>query len=95
MLGGAPLSAAPVRALGLAILAAGAALSLASIFLMGRAWRIGIDPENRTELADQGPYRWVRHPIYSGWLVMLIGTVKLVMVGFPPPTWDGTAAVPS
>jgi len=21
--------------------------------------------------------------------------VKLVMVGFPPPTWDGTAAVPS
>ena len=73
-----PLSGAPVHAVGLMIMFAGVALSLASIILMGRAWRIGIDPENRTELVQHGPYRWVRHPIYSGFLVMLIGNVMVV-----------------
>jgi hypothetical protein len=68
----------PLRTLGLALIAAGAALSASSVFLMGRAWRIGIDPENRTDLADEGPYRWIRHPIYSGWLVMLVGHVLVV-----------------
>jgi len=42
------------------------------------AWRIGIDPENRTDLAENGPYRWIRHPIYSGWLLMLLGSVLVV-----------------
>ena len=87
VLGGAPLAAAPVRAVGLALVAAGAAQSLASVFLMGRAWRIGIDPENRTDLAEQGPYRWVRHPIYAGWLLMLLGNVLVV----PHPAIDVAA----
>ncbi|TMA36648.1 MAG: isoprenylcysteine carboxylmethyltransferase family protein [Deltaproteobacteria bacterium] len=77
-LGLAPLRAMPLRAVGLALVATGAALSAGSVFLMGRAWRIGIDPEQRTELADHGPYRWIRHPIYSGWLVMLVGHVLVV-----------------
>jgi protein-S-isoprenylcysteine O-methyltransferase Ste14 len=77
-LGGAPLRGGGTAALGLVLLVAGAGLSLAAVFLMGRAWRIGIDPENRTELAEQGPYRWIRHPIYSGWLVCLLGNVLLV-----------------
>jgi isoprenylcysteine carboxyl methyltransferase (ICMT) family protein YpbQ len=79
-LGGGPLSRAPAREVGIGLLAAGAALCLASVFLMGRAWRIGIDPENRTDLAESGPYRWVRHPIYGGWLVMLVGQVLVLPV---------------
>ena len=85
----APLRAAPLRHVGLALVAAGAALSAGSVFLMGRAWRIGIDPEQRTELADRGPYRWIRHPIYSGWLVMLVGHVLVV----PHPVIDVAAIV--
>jgi protein-S-isoprenylcysteine O-methyltransferase Ste14 len=77
-IGAAPLASGARRAVGVLLVVAGAALSGASIFLMGRAWRIGIDPENRTELAETGPYRWIRHPIYAGWLVMLVGTVVLV-----------------
>jgi isoprenylcysteine carboxyl methyltransferase (ICMT) family protein YpbQ len=77
-LGRAPLADVPARAVGLVLVAAGALLSGASVFLMGRAWRIGIDPENRTELAEQGPYRWIRHPIYGGFLVMLVGQVLVV-----------------
>jgi protein-S-isoprenylcysteine O-methyltransferase Ste14 len=76
--GGTPLAEPPIRALGLVLLMAGSVFTLASIFLMGRAWRIGIDPDNRTDLAEAGPYRWVRHPIYGGWLVMLIGNVLAV-----------------
>jgi len=82
VVGRAPLAGPGLRALGLVLVVAGAALSASSIFLMGPAWRIGIDPENRTDLADQGPYRWIRHPIYSGWLLMMAGEVLVV----PHPT---------
>ena len=78
VLGDAPLSALTRRAAGLVLLLAGAAFTLASVFLMGRAWRIGIDPENTSELAEEGPYRWIRHPIYAGMLLMLVGNVLVV-----------------
>jgi protein-S-isoprenylcysteine O-methyltransferase Ste14 len=60
------------------IMTIGGILSLVSIFTMGRAWRIGIDPDNRTELAEGGPYRWIRHPIYGGMLIVMIGNVIAV-----------------
>jgi protein-S-isoprenylcysteine O-methyltransferase Ste14 len=77
-LGGGPVASGRVLGVGLVLMISGGALSLASVFLMGAAWRIGIDPENRTELMERGPYRWVRHPIYSGWLVLLLGNVLVV-----------------
>jgi protein-S-isoprenylcysteine O-methyltransferase Ste14 len=76
--GGAPIASGPRYGVGVALLVVGGALSGSSVFLMGRAWRIGIDPENRSDLAENGPYRWIRHPIYSGWLLMLLGTVLVV-----------------
>jgi protein-S-isoprenylcysteine O-methyltransferase Ste14 len=77
-LGAAPLRTGAAGAVGTAAMALGGLVAAVSIFAMGRAWRIGIDPENRSELAEGGPYRWIRHPIYSGMLVMLIGTAILV-----------------
>ncbi len=76
--GGLTIAAGARLALGLVILVAGGVLSASSVVLMGRAWRIGLDPENRTDLADSGPYRWIRHPIYAGWLVMVIGSVLML-----------------
>ncbi len=73
-----PLAAGPRGAVGLAIMVAGGLFSGSSVFLMGRAWRIGLDPDNRSELAESGPYRWIRHPIYSGWLLMLLGSVLVI-----------------
>ncbi len=73
--------------IGIAVTAAGAAVALVSIVAMGRAWRIGIDPENRSELAERGPYRWVRHPIYTGLLLVLAGNVLIV----PHPLIDAFA----
>jgi isoprenylcysteine carboxyl methyltransferase (ICMT) family protein YpbQ len=37
---------------------------------MGRSF--GILPANRG-IVSKGPFRWVRHPIYFGWLVLSIG----------------------
>lgn len=32
---------------------------------MGRSWRMGIDPGEKTQLIFTGPYAFVRHPIYA------------------------------
>jgi protein-S-isoprenylcysteine O-methyltransferase Ste14 len=45
---------------------------------LGRQWRIdaGLNPDH--ELVTSGPYRFVRHPIYSSMLCVLCGTGLLV-----------------
>lgn len=45
---------------------------------MGSQWRIGVRPKERTELVQAGPYAWVRHPIYSFQMLMLLGVVVLL-----------------
>jgi protein-S-isoprenylcysteine O-methyltransferase Ste14 len=42
---------------------------------MGRSWRIGIDPEERTQLIFSGPFRIVRHPIYALSILLVLGTL--------------------
>jgi protein-S-isoprenylcysteine O-methyltransferase Ste14 len=49
---------------------------------MGPAWRIGVDRAVPTELITDGPFRWVRNPIYAGMLVVAAGvTVVLANIG--------------
>jgi protein-S-isoprenylcysteine O-methyltransferase Ste14 len=67
----------PVHALvmgaGLIIEAAGVSLALWARVHLGRNWsgRIAVKVEH--ELIRTGPYRYLRHPIYSGLLAMYIG----------------------
>lgn len=49
---------------------------------MGRDWRMGIDPSQKTRLIIDGPFTWVRHPIYS--LSMLLMACSLVAVPILP-----------
>jgi protein-S-isoprenylcysteine O-methyltransferase Ste14 len=48
----------------------GIALTQVSRIYLGR--RFGLLPANRG-IVSNGPFRWVRHPIYSGWVVLTIG----------------------
>jgi len=42
---------------------------------MGKSWRLGIDPNEKTKLVFSGPYRFVRHPIYALSSVLVLGTL--------------------
>jgi protein-S-isoprenylcysteine O-methyltransferase Ste14 len=41
---------------------------------MGKSWRMGIDPNERTTLVFNGPYAYVRHPIYGLSQVLMLST---------------------
>lgn len=45
---------------------------------MGRSWRMGINPEEKTQLVVSGPYAYVRHPIYAISTVMAGASVLAV-----------------
>jgi protein-S-isoprenylcysteine O-methyltransferase Ste14 len=49
---------------------------------MGRSWRIGIDPEEKTQLIFSGPFRIARHPIYALSILLVLGTLATT----PTPT---------
>jgi protein-S-isoprenylcysteine O-methyltransferase Ste14 len=60
--------------LGLALTVAGIALAIWARFYIGQNWSSAVTVKVGHELIRSGPYGWVRHPIYSGILLALIGT---------------------
>ncbi len=47
---------------------------------MGKSWRMGIDPGEKTQLVVSGPYAYVRHPIYALSSVLMLASVVAVPV---------------
>jgi protein-S-isoprenylcysteine O-methyltransferase Ste14 len=41
--------------------------------VLGRAFRTTVEVERGQEVVTRGPYRWVRHPSYSGVLLLAAG----------------------
>jgi protein-S-isoprenylcysteine O-methyltransferase Ste14 len=60
--------------LGIAITAVGFALTFWARFTLGRNWSGNVTIKVDHELIRTGPYRFVRHPIYTGILTAFIGT---------------------
>lgn len=56
-----------------------AALALAATLVcwkkMGKSWRMGIDPAEKTGLIVTGPYAYVRHPIYALSALLMLASV--------------------
>ena len=63
---------------GLGLFALGLGATLAAQVAMGDAWRIGVDPDERTELVTDGPFALVRNPIFSGMLPTSLGLALMV-----------------
>jgi protein-S-isoprenylcysteine O-methyltransferase Ste14 len=59
---------------GLVLFAVGLAFSIWARINIGHNWGGPMSQKNDTELVTSGPYRLVRHPIYSGILVAGVGT---------------------
>lgn len=74
----AALDGAAGHAVGLVLAAGGIVLTFAAQLAMGDAWRIGVDPGERTELVTDGPFGLVRNPIYSAMLPTVFGLVLMV-----------------
>jgi protein-S-isoprenylcysteine O-methyltransferase Ste14 len=61
------------HAIGVVLAAGGIVLTFLAQLAMGDAWRIGVDPEERTQLVTGGPFKLVRNPIYSAMIPTLLG----------------------
>jgi protein-S-isoprenylcysteine O-methyltransferase Ste14 len=69
------LNSDPWRAgLGLVLFAVGLGFAVWARINIGRNWGTPMSQKNDPDLVTSGPYRLVRHPIYSGILVAGVGT---------------------
>ena len=62
------------EALGLVLFGLGLAFAIWARVHIGRNWGTPMTQKDEPELVTSGPYRLVRHPIYSGILLANIGT---------------------
>jgi protein-S-isoprenylcysteine O-methyltransferase Ste14 len=69
-----------LEGVGLAIFAAGLALAVWARLYIGRNWGMPMSQKDEPELVTTGPYRKVRHPIYSGIILAMVGTAVAVSV---------------
>jgi len=81
-----PLAIWPA-ALGAALTLAGAAFSIWARFIIADNWSSDVEIKRDHELIVAGPYGLVRHPIYTGLLLMFAGTALAV------GEWRGVLAV--
>jgi protein-S-isoprenylcysteine O-methyltransferase Ste14 len=69
------LNSNPARAaIGLALWVLGLAFAVWARLHIGRNWGTPMSQKEEPELVTSGPYRLVRHPIYSGILLAGVGT---------------------
>jgi len=68
--------------LGLLVMLGGYAGTLWCYAALGDAWRLGIRRREKNALVKNGPYRYVRHPIYLFQVAMLLGAVLLLPTPF-------------
>jgi protein-S-isoprenylcysteine O-methyltransferase Ste14 len=73
--------------IGVGLLAAGLSFSILARRYLGRNWSGTVTLKEDHELIRTGPYRWVRHPIYTGILLGFIGSAVALA------EWRGLAAV--
>jgi protein-S-isoprenylcysteine O-methyltransferase Ste14 len=61
-------------AVGTVVFAFGIAVAIWARVQLGRNWGMPMTQKAEPELVTSGPYRFVRHPIYSGLLAGVLGT---------------------
>ena len=45
---------------------------------MGKSWRMGINPNDKTQLIISGPYAYLRHPIYALSSLLMLCTMAIL-----------------
>jgi protein-S-isoprenylcysteine O-methyltransferase Ste14 len=73
-LGTLAVSSPAVQIAGASLFLAGLGLAVWARIFLGRNWGMPMTQKDEPELVTSGPYRYVRHPIYSGILLAMLGT---------------------
>jgi protein-S-isoprenylcysteine O-methyltransferase Ste14 len=60
--------------IGVGVLASGLGLTVWARPVLGRNWSGRIAIKDGQQLVRTGPYRWIRHPIYTGGLIAILGS---------------------
>jgi protein-S-isoprenylcysteine O-methyltransferase Ste14 len=68
-----PEIAGPYRAAGLIVMWLGLAIRVWAIATLGEVFRTTVEVDPGQTVVSSGPYRWVRHPSYSGLLLIVAG----------------------
>ena len=63
----------PFFAAGLVVMCAGIAIRLWAIAVLGRFFTVDIRVQPGQTVVERGPYRWVRHPAYTGLILVFVG----------------------
>ena len=71
-------NAIAVADLGIGIAFAGIAFAIWARYCLGSNWSSAVAIKEDHELIQSGPYRWIRHPIYTGILAGAWGTAIVV-----------------
>jgi protein-S-isoprenylcysteine O-methyltransferase Ste14 len=80
---GIGISGGNLQYIGLILLAAGVILREWSIWVLGKHFTVKVQVCEKAKLVTQGPYRYIRHPAYTG--ILLSFTAIPVAIG----TWSG------
>ena len=67
-----------LQGIGLAVVLLGLALAVWARVYLGRNWGMPMSQKDDPELVTAGPYHSIRHPIYSGIILAMIGTTIAV-----------------
>jgi protein-S-isoprenylcysteine O-methyltransferase Ste14 len=67
-----------LAALGLVVFFCGLGLAVWARICLGRNWGMPMSEKTDPDLITTGPYKLIRHPIYSGLLLALLGTAIAV-----------------
>lgn len=70
---------------GLVIIYLGLVVRVWAIVTLGRSFRTTVEVDAGQTVVSRGPYRWVRHPSYTGLLLIVTG------FGLAAGTWPGLA----
>jgi protein-S-isoprenylcysteine O-methyltransferase Ste14 len=72
--GGLAVHSVILAVIGALLFACGIALAVWARLHLGRNWGMPMTQRAEPELVTTGPYRFIRHPIYSGLLTAMLGT---------------------
>lgn len=71
-----------LSAAGLLVMWTGLAVRIWAIAVLGSSFRTTVEVDTSQRVVDSGPYRWVRHPSYTG-IVLLMAGLGLVYGNVP------------